>query len=314
MEGEPNSTDSRATESGREPVAAAANSRGGELLSRSTFDADNGGSIMAAPRADGEIGLATPAYVYAIGRIEPRFPTLSAEKEFAQATGRAETAGLSDRQALHAVLSQRENRYLARQLCWILTIESLDTYVLHPRDPADIELLVAAVRPTPRPTDADVVVGMRGPIAAPELCNGLMVPILAFDQIYSFDVDSLIKSIPQPDHTTAEEFAAGAQEVFYRIMQMADNAGATDEHRALNYLAVRYPAIYATATKAFGQNSSLTAVEVRLSPLSGLRRIVEVIFSFTHRQTDVTEKFFTRVDVTEEYPFLLSKISPYYDR
>ena len=61
----------------------------------------------------------TPEYVYAIGRIAPRFPTLSAEKEFAQATGRAETMGLTDRQALHALLSERRNRYLIRQLCWV---------------------------------------------------------------------------------------------------------------------------------------------------------------------------------------------------
>ena len=95
---------------------------------------------------------------------------------------------------------------------------------------------------------------------------------------------------------------------------MADNAGATDEHRALNYLAVRYPAVYATAAEAFTRNSSLTAVEVRPSPLSGARKVVEVIFSFTNRQTDVTEKFFVRVDVTEDFPFLVTKMSPYYDR
>ena len=34
-------------------------------------------------------------------------------------------------------------------------------------------------------------------------------------------------------------------------MQMTDNAGATDEHRALNYLAMRYPAIYAKAAEQF---------------------------------------------------------------
>ena len=95
---------------------------------------------------------------------------------------------------------------------------------------------------------------------------------------------------------------------------MADNAGATDEHRALNYLAVRYPAVYATSAEAFGRNASLTAIEVRPSPLSGVRRIVDVIFSFANRQTDVMEKSFTRVDVTEEFPFLVSKMSPYYDR
>jgi hypothetical protein len=141
-----------------------------------------------------------------------------------------------------------------------------------------------------------------------------MVPIVVFDQMYSFDIDSLLKSIPKPEKMTAKEFTPAAEELFMRIMQMADNAGATDDHRALNYLAVRYPAIYATAAEAFGRNSSLTAVEVRPSPLSSTRKIVEVIFSFTNRNTDVTEKFFVRVDVTEEFPFLVTKMSPYYDR
>jgi len=99
-----------------------------------------------------------------------------------------------------------------------------------------------------------------------------------------------------------------------RIMQMADNAGATDEHRALNYCAVRYPAIYAKAAEEFAQNSSLTAIEVRPSPLGGTRKIVEVIFSFTNPNTDFTEKFCVRVDTTEEFPFLVTKMSPYYDR
>ncbi len=104
------------------------------------------------------------------------------------------------------------------------------------------------------------------------------------------------------------------EELFDRIMYMADNAGATDEHRTLNYLAVRYPPIYATAADAFGRNSALTGVEVRPSRLSGARNIVDVVFSYANRQTDVTEKFFVRVDVTEEFPFLVTKLSPYYDR
>jgi hypothetical protein len=58
------------------------------------------------------------SYIYTIGRIEARFPRVSAEKEFVQATGRAETAGQTDQQALFKVLSKPENRYLARQMCW----------------------------------------------------------------------------------------------------------------------------------------------------------------------------------------------------
>ena len=41
-------------------------------------------------------GAATPSFVYAIGRVEARFPNLAAEKEFAQATGRTDTAGKTD--------------------------------------------------------------------------------------------------------------------------------------------------------------------------------------------------------------------------
>jgi hypothetical protein len=252
--------------------------------------------------------------VYAIGRIEQRFPRLSVEKELAQMTGRADTVGLSDRQALQRVLSERQNRYMVRQLCWVMTIEGLETYILTPRDPRYLDLLVEALRPNPTPMDLDVVVGVRGPIAPPEMCNGLMVPIVAFDQIYSFDRDALIKAIPKPEQISAEAFAPAAEELFDRITQMTDNAGGTDEHRALNYLSVRYPAIYANAAEAFGRNASLSAVESRLSPLSGTRKVVEVIFSYTNRNTDVTEKFFVRVDVTEEFPFLVTKMSPYYDR
>jgi hypothetical protein len=239
---------------------------------------------------------------------------MALEKEFAQATGRAETAGLTDREAVQKVLSARQHRYLARGMCWVLTIEGLESYILQPRDPADFDLLVEAVRPAPSPEDIDVVIGMRGPIAPPDMCNGLMVPIVAFDQLYSFDRETLVKSIPKPKEMKAEQFESTVAELFDRIMQMADNAGATDEHRALNYLAVRYPAIYNQATESFGHNFSLTAVEVRPSRLSGVRRIVDVIFTYTNRNTDVTEKYFVRVDVTEEFPFLVTKISPYYER
>ena len=262
----------------------------------------------------GNNSVTPSAYIYALGRIEPRFPSPAVEKEFAQATGRAETAGLTDREAVQQVLAQRQNRYLARQLCWVLTIEGLETYILQARDPVDFDLLVEAIRPAPSPMDMDVVIGMRGPIAPPEMCNGLMIPIVAYDQIYSFDREGLIKSIPKPEKVAAKEFAAAAGELLDRIMQMADNAGATDADRAVNYCALRYPAIYAKTAESFAANSSLTSLEVRPSPLSGTRKIVEVIFCYTNRGTDVKEKFFVRVDVTEEFPFLVTKLSPYYDR
>ena len=266
------------------------------------------------PACAGAAASIPVSYVYAIGRIEARFPRLSVEKEFAQATGRAETAGQTDQQSFYNVLSRPENRFLARQLCWVLLVQGLETYIVSPRDPRDFDRLVEAVRPQPSPMDIDVVIGMRGPIAPPELCNGLMVPMVVFDQTYSFHRDALIKAIPRPAKMTEKQFEAAAGEVFDRILQLTDNAGATDEHRALNYLAMRYPGIYANAAEGFARDLSLTRVDVLSSPLSGARRILDVIFAYTNRNTDFTEKFFVRVDVTEEFPFLATKLSPYYDR
>jgi PatG Domain len=262
------------------------------------------GSSSPPPRASG--------FIYALGRIEPRFPRISVEKEFAQATGRSETAGLSDRQTLHKVLSESRNRYLARQLCWVMTISGLETYIVFPRQAADLDLLVETLRPAPDAGALDAVIGTQGPIAPPDMCNGLSLPIVIFDQLYSFDRESLLKSIPSPKKGT-HEFAAAAADVLDRILGAIDNAGASDGHRALNYLAVRDSAIYTLAAESFARDLSLTAIDTRPWRLSSARTIVEVVFTFTQRKNEFVEKFCTRVDVNDEFPFLVSKMAPYFD-
>ena len=258
--------------------------------------------------------MTNPSYVYALGKIKHRFQSVAVEKEFAQAIGRTDTAGLTDDQAFASALSERSNRYLARHLCWVLSIADLDTYILQPNDPADYDLLIEAIRGVPDASDIDVVIGVRGPLAPAEMCNGLMAPIVVFDQIYSFASDALVRAIPRPDTISPEAFEPAARSLFGRITQLTDNAGATDEHRALNYLAVRYPRIYERIAQAYADAQSLTEVEVRPSRLSGVRNVVDAIFSYTHRETAVTEKWFVRVDVTEEFPFLVTGLQPFFDR
>ncbi|MFF2041030.1 hypothetical protein ACFVVX_11420 [Kitasatospora sp. NPDC058170] len=255
-------------------------------------------------------------HVYALGRIEPRFPSLGVEKEWAQLAGRSKAAGLTDREAVRSLLALRENRYLAREMCWVFTVEGLETYLLRPRDPADFKLLIKSLRPADRLTDADVdvVIGTLGPVAPPEMCNGLTLPICLFDQLYCFDADSLIRSIPPASGVDADQFEPVAKDLFLHVVQLADNAGATDEHRALNYLSVRYPAIYHVTARRLAENAPLSAVEVDASRLGAGRRLVDVILAYRDRTTDVVDKYYVRVDVTEKYPFLVSKLAPYVTR
>jgi cyclic patellamide precursor peptide PatG len=273
---------------------------------------------VAAPVAPpAPLAAPTPDFVYALGQIDIRFPSLSIEKEFAQATGTPDNAGRNDRQALKAAIGETQNRYLARNLCWVLEIENLETYILVPRDPVDLDLFMDAYREDPRRDDLDVVIGVRTQIAPPEMCNGLSLPVVVVDQLYSFDRETLIERIPPPEGLPGKQvgkFRTAAGLLFDDLTQLADNAGATDAHRAINYLTVRYPRIYTVTSEQHDRNFAFTGVEVLRSPVSDVRSLVDVVFSYRHRETDVAEKKFVRVDVTEEFPFLAKKMSPYYDR
>jgi hypothetical protein len=274
-----------------------------------------GGMESHTPNESGIMSL--PSYIYAIGKVVHRFPKRSVEMELVQVIGRrpeGETKGLTHPEVIYKALTDAGNRYVARQICYVLNIENLETYILVPSDPLDIDRLVEALRPAPDVGDIDVIIGRRGPMAQPEMCNGLVVPIVLVDQIYSFDRDTLMKAIPKRKGTSEVQFKKTGTELFNHIIQIADNAGATDEHRALNYLAVRYDEIYYRTQLMQDENYSFTGVDIRPSRLSGTRKIVDVIFSYENRANRVVQKWFVRVDVTEEFPFLVSPMQEYFER
>jgi len=276
---------------------------------------DTCGIALSSPRNE------MPSFVYVLGRIIPKFPSESVEKEYRQAIARegsekskarSKKDSLTEDETKKVLLTDPQYRYLARQMCWVLTVQGLETYILLPRDAADLGLLCDSLRDMPLPTDIDVVIGVRGPIAPPELCNGLMLPVVSIDQLYSFNVDALINSIPRPEKSTEKEFIKGATGLFQMIQQMTDNAGATDGYRALNYLTVRDPLIYHELWQKQEAGFLLTDAKVRPSRLTNLRKVMDVIFCYSHKQSGVVQKSMVRIDVTEEFPFIASELSPYY--
>ena len=113
---------------------------------------------------------------------------------------------------------------------------------------------------------------------------------------------------------TDEQFDAASKHVLNLILQVSDNAGGSDEHRALNYLAMRYSEIYRKTAQQFAAEFSLSGVDVRRSPLADARNVVDCIFSYTDRRSGFTEKVAVSVDITDEFPFLVGGMSTYYDR
>lgn len=256
----------------------------------------------------------TKDFVYALGQVNVKFPNLSVEKEYMQVSANVKAS--SDRQRLIATLKQ--NSYLARAMCWVLTIDGVDTYILQPRTYQDFDQLVNALAAEPTSEDHNVVVGVKAGIAPATMCNGLLLPICKYDVIYAFDTDSLVKTLEQSLGAKSgadEGFRDAAVEVFRNLSSLTHTEGGTPEHRAITYLAVRYNAIYKQAAALIHTGNAFTGIEVRPAALGGeARTIVTVIFTFVNLQTNVTQKWACSVDVTEEFPFMATGLAQYFSR
>jgi hypothetical protein len=273
---------------------------------------------QAAPRVEENPGEpAAASFVYALGQIDLRFPSMGVEREFAQASTRVDIDELTaqeERRLVKAVLSDADHRYLARQVCWVFLIQGFESYIVLPRDPADFALLVETYRESPDPDGVDVLIGTLGQTAPSEACGGMALPIVAFDELYSFARGTFVNAIPPPESVADDgQFRRVAARVFDRIVHMANNAGMTDEHRALNYLAMRYPQIYAAAAQQDADGAMLSGLVVRRSSLSSMRTVVDVIFSYSLPESDIPDRQFVRVDVSDQHPFLASGMARYHE-
>lgn len=269
------------------------------------------GTCPACMRSQTTAAVVPLPYVYVFGQLEPQYMSLSVEKEIAQAIGRTETTDLTDREALVKVLQDRQNRYLVRQLCWKLIVRGLETYILKPYDPADYEQLVQAYSADPK--GVVVVVGYRAGMASTQDCNGVVLPILVFDNIYYGNRESLLKDLPVPDKADRVRFAATAGEMLDRIVDQIADDGSSAESRAKLYLAMRYPAIYAQAADAVARGLSLRAIRTKRYPQSMGNVNVEVIFDYVDRKSNVLEQYSTLVNVDGLYPYLVWEMKPYFE-
>lgn len=254
-------------------------------------------------------------YVYVLGRVHAVFPDLSIQREFLQVAGADGTVDVTDGDALHRVLSDPENRYIARQMCYVLSVQGVDTYLLEPAGHAELDDLVEALRPVADQRDLAVIVGYLGPIAPPGACQGLSVPVVRVEKIWAFDSRELIEAIERPSGTSREDFERSAGNLLDRLLQLSDNAGTEPTHRALNYLTVRNQEIYRKTNEKRAEGYILSAVETGTSRLSvGSHTVITVVFSYTHRKTNVTEKWFARVGLAGLFPFQVTPLQIFYTR
>ncbi|HVZ39308.1 MAG TPA: hypothetical protein VHI13_08535 [Candidatus Kapabacteria bacterium] len=286
---------------------------------------NNGAAAEAAPAA--------PGFIYAIGSLRTVEPTPGLSKEFGFAVSSLRN-WLPNGELPYEVLSQGQYLYIAREVCWVLQIDgsnsgaSVDAYIVKPRSYVELYDMVSGLEPiSTSDRRFDVIIGPRGPIAPVDYCAGLQLPLVVANHIYSFTETAFVAAIAErtgTDTTTAKY-------IFEQFLDLGDNAGETDEHRALNYIILRYPDLYQMAVNMLRgvvsvqssaadgaipidpyRSCSLVEVSVHGANVQGVRRIVDVIFHYEYRETGEPVYWFCKVDVTGQFPFLVRPLARYY--
>jgi hypothetical protein len=173
------------------------------------------------------------------------------------------------------------------------------------------ELLNGASRGGDRNTFVTLI-GRRAGAGKPGQCAGLLAPVAICDQLYVFSVDEWIADLAARVEPVLKEreadpghFATVAREFFDQVVSSTENIGGLDTHRALNYVLVQHPGLALSVAQR--PKSVLDRIETRPIQGTDLRKIVAVILTFVTRATGVPERLFCRVDVTEEWPFLVEQ-------
>ena len=250
------------------------------------------------------------SYVYAFGTIKPTFPSLDVRKEFERLASKAQPPVSPD--DFYTVLDQ--NPYIADYLCWVLEIGNVDTYVLKPRSRREQEDMIQSLKQVGSSFDgqSSIVVGPMGSPADPGLCNGLQVPMVLVNQVYYFDFNDQIAQI-------SKEYCADGNAVnaVLKAMELKPNPGESNQDRAYNYLAFRYPEIYIQTCTLQKDTSDgpyfLVSISTRPSPVQvlGSRDLVDVIFKYQNPANQQEKFYFCSVDVTGQFPFLNTALRPY---
>jgi hypothetical protein len=61
-------------------------------------------------------------------------------------------------------------------------------------------------------------------------------------------------------------------------------------------------------------NCDLESIKVSASRLRRDKHIVDPVFAFRHRESNVVQKYFVRVDASHLYPMIVTHLTEYFDR
>jgi hypothetical protein len=202
------------------------------------------------------------------------------------------------------------NSHLASRVCYTFSIGGVPAYIVVPTGWQLRLDLLRAIASSGCQEHWSVLIGRRGPLSTPTTCGGILAPIVACDQVYSFTLDEWRVSLEsnlgpalKAKKIDSKMFIQTTRELFEHIVGSTENLGVTNAHRALNYLVMQHAGLFLAAAERSGKQL-LDRIETREIQGIGTRQVIAVIMTFLDLTTGVPERLFCRVDVTEEWPFV----------
>ena len=157
---------------------------------------DGGGHGGApCPHCSGNSAPVYQQFIYSIGKLEVRFPSLGIEREFQQRERQLlleRKKGWTDSgERLFHVLTS--NPHLARAVCFVHLVGNIPTYIVAATGQEVMNSLISAIRGVGHPDSWSIIIGKRGPMGTPTTCAGLLAPMMACDQVYTLRLRSSLK-------------------------------------------------------------------------------------------------------------------------
>lgn len=280
-----------------------------------TPESPNAGNASAQPAPDAHAPCSACAsrmnpveqYVYAIGRLDVRFPSLGIEREYQQRERALQ--GLPQQRNARILAVLEKNPHLATRVTYVLLVGGMPVYSLTPASGSLKEAFFKALAHAHEMDHFAVVIGRVGGFTNPTATGGLLLSHVSVDQVYAFSASEWTEGLSKVAHPVLQsrkvddgQFRTVSQNIFRDVTTMPENMGASDGHRALNYLLVQHPGMFLAAAERGGH--VLDRIETRVTQVVSGRRHVAVILTFLDRATGVPERLYTTVDVTEEWPFV----------
>lgn len=264
-------------------------------------------------------GTGPTRYVYAVGILRPIYPNRSLEHEMLQSADRSQAPGPPNELDFQT-MRMGENVHVSRDMCFVLSIGGIDTYIVKPRSYLELNDIISDLdeQETQDEPLYAVIVGPMGSVAPPEMCTGLQLPVVVCNQYMSFTQSAMVDALTNAD---ASITSSVARDMLRRmVLEPSNNAGEMPEHRATNYLALQYPDIYAQASIYLDAGSEQNPwsrvmyfedARARPAEVQGTRVVMDVVFNYAERHTRQRLESYCKVDVTGQFPFLVTPLVTY---